>query len=100
MIRILQVVNIMDRAGMETMLMNYYRQINRDIIQFDFLTHRAQKGSYDDEILEMGGRIFNAPRLYIHNLPTYFNYMKDFFDEHPEYKIIHSHIDAMSFFHY
>ena len=40
MIRILQVVNDMHRAGLETMLMNYYRNIDRTRIQFDFLTHR------------------------------------------------------------
>ena len=43
MIRILQVVNIMDRAGLETMLMNYYRNIDRTKVQFDFLTHRIEK---------------------------------------------------------
>lgn len=36
MIRILQCVNTMDRAGLETMLMNYYRNIDRTKIQFDF----------------------------------------------------------------
>ena len=56
MIRILQSVNIMDRAGLETMLMNYYRNINRSKIQFDFLTHRSEIGAYENEIKEMGGR--------------------------------------------
>lgn len=98
MIRILQVVNIMDRAGLETMLMNYYRNIDRTKVQFDFLTHRAEKGAYEDEIIGMGGRVYHAPRLYPQNYPQYFKYMKEFFEEHPEYKIIHSHIDAMSYF--
>ncbi len=50
MIRILQVVNSMDRAGLETMLMNYYRNMDKEKIQFDFLTHRPYRGAYDDEI--------------------------------------------------
>ena len=98
MIRILQSVNIMDRAGLETMLMNYYRNIDRDVIQFDFLTHRPQDGAYDEEIKSLGGRVYHAPRLYLQNLPSYYKYMSAFFDKHKEYKIIHSHIDAMSFF--
>lgn len=98
MIRILQVVNIMDRAGLETMLMNYYRNIDRSKIQFDFLTHRKETGAYDDEIEQMGGKIYHAPRLYPQNYLNYFKYMKRFFSEHPEYKIIHSHIDSMSYF--
>lgn len=52
--RILQVVNDMHRAGLETMLMNYYRNIDRTKIQFDFLTHRPYKSDYDDEILSLG----------------------------------------------
>ena len=96
-IRILQCVNDMHRAGLETMLMNYYRNIDRTKIQFDFLTHRPYKSDYDDEILSMGGKIYYAPRLYPQNYPKYFKWMKQFFKEHPEYKIIHSHIDAMSY---
>lgn len=97
MIRVLQVVNNMHRAGLETMLMNYYRRIDRSEIQFDFLTHRPDKGDYDDEITSLGGRVYYAPRLYPQNYPKYFAYMKDFFLKHPEYKIVHSHIDAMSY---
>lgn len=98
MIRILQVVNIMDRAGLETMLMNYYRHIDREKIQFDFLTHRSQSGAYDEKIRKMGGKVYHAPRLYPNQYSQYFRFMKKFFEEHPEYKIIHSHIDAMSYF--
>ena len=97
MIRILQVVNDMHRAGLETMLMNYYRNIDRTRIQFDFLTHRPYKSDYDDEILELGGNVYYAPRLYPQNYPSYFKFMKQFYAEHPEYKIVHSHIDAMSY---
>ena len=97
MIRVLQCVNNMHRAGLETMLMNYYRNIDRTKIQFDFLTHRPDKSDYDDEIIAMGGRVYYAPRLYPQNYPAYFSYMKRFFAEHPEYQIVHSHIDAMSY---
>ena len=97
MIRILHCVNNMHRAGLETMLMNYYRNIDRSEIQFDFLMHRQEPSDYDDEILAMGGRIYRAPRLYPQNYPAYFTYMKRFFREHPEYRIIHSHIDSMSY---
>ena len=97
MIRILHCVNQMNRAGLETMLMNSYRCMDRTKIQFDFLTHRPDRGDYDAEIEALGGRIFRAPRLYPWNYPAYFAYMKAFFREHPAYTIIHSHIDAMSF---
>lgn len=97
MIRVLQCVNNMHRAGLETMLMNYYRNMDRTKIQFDFLTHRPFRSDYDDEIVSLGGRVYYAPRLYPQNYPKYFSYMKEFFATHPEYQIVHSHIDSMSY---
>ena len=96
-IRILEVVNIMDRAGLETMLMNHYRHMDRALVQLDFLTHRTAAGAYDEEIRELGGRVFRAPRLYPQNCLAYRRYMRAFFAEH-EYPVVHSHIDAMSVF--
>lgn len=97
MIRVLQCVNDMHRAGLETMLMNYYRNIDRTKIQFDFLTHRPDKSDYDDEIESLGGKVYYAPRLYPQKYTTYFKWMEQFFAEHSEYQIMHSHIDAMSY---
>ena len=37
MIRILQVVPDMRPGGLETLIMNLYRNIDRDLVQFDFL---------------------------------------------------------------
>ena len=61
-IRILHVVTYMGRGGLETMLMNYYRQIDRSKVQFDFLVHRDFEADYDDEILKLGGKIYHMPR--------------------------------------
>ena len=96
-IRILEVVNVMDRAGLETFLMNHYRHIDRDVVQMDFLTHRPVAGAYDDEIRSLGGRIYRAPRLYPQNWLRYHKWMNSFFAEH-DYRVVHSHIDAMSYF--
>jgi glycosyltransferase involved in cell wall biosynthesis len=96
-IRILEVVNVMDRAGLETFLMNHYRHIDRDVVQMDFLTHRPVAGAYDDEIRSLGGRIYRAPRLYPQNWLRYHKWMNSFFAEH-DYPVVHSHIDAMSYF--
>ena len=63
-IRILQVLTIMNRGGAETMVMNYYRHIDRSKVQFDFLLHRQERGAYDDEIEAMGGRIYRIPPIF------------------------------------
>ena len=95
MLRILHVVTHMNRGGLETMLMNYYRQIDRNKIQFDFLVHRYYRADYDDEIESLGGIIYRLPVL--NPLDSkYKNALSSFFDEHPEYQIIHVHQDCMS----
>lgn len=94
-IRVLHVVTYMGRGGLETMLMNYYRHIDRNKIQFDFLVHRNFKADYDDEIKFLGGRIYHLPRLNPFS-PHYYTELNNFFKKHPEYKIIHVHQDCMS----
>ena len=93
--RVLQVVTNMDRGGLETMLMNYYRHIDRTKVQFDFLTHRQERAAYDDEIEALGGRIYRLPRL-VPWSKSYLSELNRLFDEHPEYKIIHVHQDCLS----
>ena len=94
-IRVLQVVTYMGRGGLETMIMNYYRYIDRSKIQFDFLVHRQFRADYDDEIESLGGRIYRLPQL----IPWSHSYKKalnQFFADHPEYKIVHVHQDCLS----
>lgn len=93
--RILHVVTYMGRGGLETMIMNYYRNINRDKVQFDFLVHRDFKADYDDEILSLGGKIYRVPQLNPFSF-EYYKALDTFFKEHKEYKIVHVHQDCMS----
>lgn len=92
--RVLHVVTHMNRGGLESMIMNYYRHINRDKIQFDFLVHREETADFDSEILEMGGQIYHIPKLNPFSL-RYYKAMNDFFSNHP-YKVVHSHLNCMS----
>lgn len=94
-IRILQVVTYMGRGGLETMLMNYYRHMDRSLVQFDFLTHRHDKADYDDEIERLRGKIYHLPRL-VPWSPGYRHALNQFFLAHPEYRIVHVHQDCLS----
>ncbi|MGO4496774.1 glycosyltransferase family 1 protein [Paenibacillus sp. 2RAB27] len=96
--RVLQVVTIMNRGGLETMLMNYYRQIDRSKIQFDFMVHREERGHYDDEILKLGGKIYTMPQIRPGNYRLYFKMLDEFFEQHSEYSVVHSHINENSSF--
>ena len=94
-LRILHVVTYMGLGGLETMIMNYYRKIDKEKIQFDFLVHRSEKAYYDEEIENLGGKIYHLPRLNPFS-SSYKNVLKEFFISHPEYKIVHIHQDCLS----
>lgn len=96
--RVLQVVTIMNRGGIETMIMNYYRAIDRTKIQFDFLVHRQERGDYDDEIESLGGRIFRSLPIRPWRYYQYFRWLDTFFYKHNKYIAIHSHIHENSGF--
>lgn len=95
MVRILHVVTDMGRGGLETMLMNYYRNVDRTKVQFDFLTHREYQADYDEEIEKLGGKLYHLPRLNPFSL-KYKKSLHDFFRNHAEYKVIHVHQDCLS----
>lgn len=91
MLRILQVVGGLSRGGTESVVMNYYRNINRKEIQFDFVSHHPELNDYEEEIIKLGGRIFYMPEFKGINIIAYCQAWRQFFLNHPDYTIIHSH---------
>ena len=98
MLRVLHSVSNMARAGIETMLMNYYREIDRDQIQFDFLANKPVPGEYDEEIRSMGGRVFVSPGLNPLHFPRYRRYVADLLRDNPDIRIVHAHNEAMGYY--
>ena len=98
MIRVLHSVSNMARAGIETMLMNYYRKMDLSQIQFDFLANKPMPGEYDEEIRQMGGRVFVSPGLNPLHFPRYERFMRDLIAANPEIRIVHAHNEAMGYY--
>lgn len=92
--RVLQVIGAMDRGGAETVIMNLYRSMDRDKVQFDFLVHEQRRCDYDDEIEALGGRIYRLPRYTIANGREYRRLCRRHFQEHPEHQVVHGHIGS------
>ena len=84
----------MQLAGTETLLMNLYRNVDRKQVQFDFAVNVTEESAYDAEIRSMGGRIIHYPRYRGVNHIAYVRWWHRFFDEHPEYHIVHGHIGS------
>lgn len=97
-VRVLHMLHSMNRGGAETMIMNYYRHMDREKVQFDFLLTFQGKSDYEEEILSLGGRIFHITPLTLKTMKTYLMDIEDFLKGHPEYRIVHSHNSSKSVF--
>ena len=93
-IRVLHVLTAMNRAGAETMLMNLYRSIDREKVQFDFAVSTTEKCDYDEEIELLGGRLIRYPRYKGNNHFSYVRWWNEFFQTNHEYAIVHGHIGS------
>src|SRR5690625_142813 len=94
--RILQITGSMDRAGAETMVMNLYRELNKEKFQFDFLYFTSKKCDFDDEIVKMGGRIY---RIIEKNPFKRMRATKKLLVENPHWQTIHCHTLLSNAFH-
>ena len=94
-IRILHIVQKMEAGGTQAFLMNLYRNIDRNKIQFDFLVEYEEKEFYDDEIISLGGKIYYTNFRKTLNVIKFKKTLSTILKEHPEYKIVHIHATAI-----
>lgn len=83
-------------GGVEAMLLNYYRHIDRSLVQFDFLVHYSEEGVCDEEIRSLGGNIYYLNARKNWNIAAYIKELNKLFINHPEYKIIHGHMPGFA----
>lgn len=96
-IRIVHNIASLHLGGSQAFVMNMYRNIDRSKVQFDFVVTPETKEGFYDEITNLGGKIFSCPRYkgtnhIQYNHIQYNKWWDDFFNEHPEYKVIHGHV--------
>ena len=94
-VRVAHVMGKMVGGGVEAVVMNYYRHIDRSRVQFDFLVDEDSAFVPREEIGSLGGRVFEVPPYqrpfaYARSLESLFA------DE--GWPIVHSHVNALSVF--
>lgn len=94
-IRIAQMMTDMNYGGVEMVVMNYYRNIDRSKVQFDFIALEGSSIPQKEEIEALGGRIYIVPK-YTH-LIQYEKAIQKIFKEN-NYKIVHSHMNTLGVF--
>lgn len=94
-IRIAQIVGKWLGGGVEAVVMNYYRHIDRNKIQFDFICDSDSTNIPYEEIENLGGKVILVPPY--QKLFAYHKELKKIFKEN-NYQIVHSHINTLSVF--
>lgn len=94
--RILHITGTMNRAGAETMLMNIYREIDRENYQFDFVVFNNFKNDFEDEIIALGGRLY---KLNFTNPISRLLALKRLLTETNQYQVVHCHTNFSNAFH-
>lgn len=94
MIRILHIMDhVAINSGVSTVVLNIYRNMDRNKIQFDFLLSRYREYSYEKEILQYGGKIvYIGNPLSITSLINSCKNSKEFFEKNSiNYVAVHLH---------
>ena len=94
-IRIAQVMGKMNYGGVEAVVMNYFRNIDRNNIQFDFIVDEDSILPQKEEILRLGGNIYKVPKY--QKLPAYLKAVYKIFKQ-GNYTIVHAHMNTLSVF--
>ena len=82
-------------GGVESVIMNYYRHLDRAKVQFDFICDEDSTRIPYDEIKKLGGRVFLVPKY--QKLPKYLKALEDLFRKN-RYRIVHSNVNTLSVF--
>ncbi|MBE6889901.1 MAG: glycosyltransferase family 1 protein [Ruminococcaceae bacterium] len=92
-VRIAQILGKMEGGGVEQVVMNYYRHIDRSKIQFDFFVFDSSSRVPEAEIESLGGRVFRLCEL--KNAPRYIKTLTALLTEN-KYSIVHCHLSTLS----
>ena len=90
-IRVLQMTASLFRGGSQNMIVNLYKAIDKNKIQFDFIVDHPELNDLQETVESLGAKVYVMPKFKGSNLSEVKKAWNDFFVEHPEYKIIHSH---------
>ena len=85
----------MNPGGAETMIMNIYRKLDRSKVQFDFLVHGGEMGYYEQEIIDLGGRIYRVSYSGAKNLLSFRQELYAILIQN-SFRAVHSHVHHFS----
>lgn len=95
-IRVCEFVGNMNGGGVEAVVMNYYRHVDRSKVQFDFVVTDSSTIVPREEMESLGARVYTVPAYT--KLPQFRKASYELFKQHPEWRIVHAHMNALNVF--
>jgi glycosyltransferase involved in cell wall biosynthesis len=91
-VRVLQMIGSLNHGGSQAVVINLYKAIDREQIQFDFILDKENETDLVPLVESLGAKVYIFPSFRGTNIHEIKKVWNDFFDEHKEYTILHSHV--------
>ncbi len=95
-IRVLHYIGSLELGGSQTFVMELYRNIDRRCVQFDFVTFPNERGPLYEEIVKLGGKVFECPKYNGINHFAFKKWWDIFLLNHQEYEVVHGHVRSVA----
>lgn len=94
-VRVAQIIGKLSAGGVESVLYNYYRFIDKNKFQFNFFYDADSTVSPPQELIDMGARFYRIPPY--QQLPAYIKALEKYFWAN-QYAIVHSNMNTLAVF--
>ncbi len=90
-VKVLEMIACLNYGGSQAMIVNLCKAMNRKNVQCDFIVDHPEYSGMEDIVKSLGSEIYVMPTFKGKNIGEVRKAWNDFFNEHPEYQILHSH---------
>lgn len=89
--RVLQILGSLTYGGAETMVMNYFRHIDKHECQMDFVVHGIGNGVYEEEVKKSGSQVIHLPTAGSIGFCKYVMELRKVIIDNGPYDVVHAH---------
>lgn len=90
-VKVLEMIASLNYGGSQAMIVNLCRAMDRNKVQCDFIVDHPELMGMKEIVESLGSKIYIMPTFHGTNVKEIKDAWNDFFVEHPEYQILHSH---------
>lgn len=96
-VRVLQFTTQLNPGGVQTFLFNYHEHMDSNEVIFDYVVQTNNLCALDSRVTQRGSKIYHVTSM----TKSLYGYMRDVYrllKKHPEYQIIHTHLNYRNMF--